>query len=489
MTALLHDRDPAATHSRGSGSVQALPQPRRARLPCLRRPPLRRRPCTVDAALKAHDWDGACNHLAAMRRAGRQPKLGSIMRWVRDADATGSEAQAARVICAVLRAAEPPPVGAAAPAGDADAGTIAGAAASRAQPGSGNGSDKDGAAAANGAGAAAEKRGLGPASAQPPVRRLPAWVPPEPTPHSAEQELGATTAAAVDADGAAPNSGTEAAGAAGLGSSGGSAAAVAAAGGAAALGGGPAANRGSAAGHAAAVPGGAPTSGSAGSGGGLATRRPPAYEIQRAAGAGGQDSFITGQPVRIYAYPPGSAVAFEAGRPPPLRAEVPHVPGAFVVVGALSKRECRQILDAGHALGYRGDVDYSFSGPAAAAVGGGGAGKAAAANGGGGSGSGASKAANDDGGGASGVSASAARAVAAAAAGLGPAAGKPAEGCVWLVDGSVLGPLYERVKALLPQELCGCRLAGINPRWRLYRWGFEASGLSSRACPAAGGSC
>ncbi len=33
------------------------------------------------------------------------------------------------------------------------------------------------------------------------------------------------------------------------------------------------------------------------------------------------------------------------------------------------------------------------------------------------------------------------------------------------------GPLYERVAHLLPQQLCGGRLAGLNARWRLYRYG------------------
>jgi hypothetical protein len=51
---------------------------------------------------------------------------------------------------------------------------------------------------------------------------------------------------------------------------------------------------------------------------------------------------------------------------------------------------------------------------------------------------------------------------------------------VWLVDDSVLQPLYDRVKHLLPQELGRGALAGINARWRLYRytpgrvWGCKA---------------
>jgi hypothetical protein len=404
----------------GRGAARRAARPERARggrrgaaRRCRRRryrltpdsPAAPRAPVPVDAALKAHDWGAAVAHLRAMRAAGRRPKLGSIMRWVRDADATGSEAQAARVICAVLQAAEPPPVGAPAAAAAVDGGAAPNAAAA-------NGGAAAAAAAANGGAAGAAAAGGGEAEPDgPPVRRYPAWVPPA---AAAAEGPGEAACAATDESAAAAASEAAAAETAAAGEAGGGPANAA------------------------------------------APRRPAFYEIQRAPGAGGQDSFVTGVPARIFAYPPGAAVAFDAAHPPPFRAEVPHVPGAFVIVGALSRRECRQILDAGHALGYRGDVDYSFN----AASGGGGGGAAAKGAAGGAA----------AGGGGGGGGASAARAVAAAAAGLGPSAGRPAEGCVWLVDDSVLAPLWRRVAALLPQELCGCALAGINPRWRLYRY-------------------
>ncbi|KIY94225.1 hypothetical protein MNEG_13738, partial [Monoraphidium neglectum] len=59
----------------------------------------------VSQALAARDWGAAVAQLDAMRAAGRPPKLGAVQRWVRDADAAGDEAVAARIICAVLRAA------------------------------------------------------------------------------------------------------------------------------------------------------------------------------------------------------------------------------------------------------------------------------------------------------------------------------------------------------------------------------------------------
>jgi len=64
------------------------------------------------------------------------------------------------------------------------------------------------------------------------------------------------------------------------------------------------------------------------------------------------------------------------------------------------------------------------------------------------------------------VQASAARGQAAGLVGL--PSGGPAAGCVWLVDSSILQPVYSRVAHLLPQVLGGGALAGLNARWRLY---------------------
>ena len=44
------------------------------------------------------------------------------------------------------------------------------------------------------------------------------------------------------------------------------------------------------------------------------------------------------------------------------------------------------------------------------------------------------------------------------------------DGCVWLADEAVGAPLLKRIQSLLPQSVDGCAPAGINLRWRLFRW-------------------
>jgi hypothetical protein len=168
---------------------------------------------------------------------------------------------------------------------------------------------------------------------------------------------------------------------------------------------------------------------------------------------------------------------------------VPFVPGAQCLLGVLSAAECKQIIAAAEAIGYNANVDYTFGG----ALGGDGGAEAG----------GQSEqrqqqqqqigeaaveedavappaaATTADAAAANGVASPAAAAAAqqqqSAARGhaaelVGMQQGGPAQGCVWLVDDSVLQPLYNRVKHLLPQELGGGALAGINARWRLYRY-------------------
>lgn len=185
---------------------------------------------------------------------------------------------------------------------------------------------------------------------------------------------------------------------------------------------------------------------------------------------------------------PAPLCRFDAQHPAPTALPVPFVPGALLLQGVLSPAECKQIISAAEAIGWHSDVDYTFGG-AAGDDGGrqqqqqhapdtppqaGGqqqaqqkeqqpqetqqqeqasAGAAAAA---------ADAAAADAGAG------SAARVLAAGLAGL--PQGTPAAGCVWLADDSVLQPLYDRVAHLLPQQIEGGAYAGINARWRLYRY-------------------
>lgn len=43
--------------------------------------------------------------------------------------------------------------------------------------------------------------------------------------------------------------------------------------------------------------------------------------------------------------------------------------------------------------------------------------------------------------------------------------------CVqWLADPSMLDPIYERCRPLLPASIAGCALRGINARWRMFRY-------------------
>ncbi|KAG2493296.1 hypothetical protein HYH03_008432 [Edaphochlamys debaryana] len=142
--------------------------------------------------------------------------------------------------------------------------------------------------------------------------------------------------------------------------------------------------------------------------------------------------------LKMYCTEPGTIQwADNASRPPVQRVEVPHVPGAFCLVGALSRHECAQIIACAEEMGYTVDPDYVMSASARA--------------------------------GAAGAGVSAHNASAARNGGSGGGE-RGAAGCVWLADESLQGPLYERVAHLLPQRLCGGDLAGLNCRWRLYRY-------------------
>lgn len=93
-------------------------------------------------------------------------------------------------------------------------------------------------------------------------------------------------------------------------------------------------------------------------------------------------------------------------------------------------------------MGYSMDADYAFGAPGGVAGGGGGGGGTAR-------------------------DAKAGTASSAARAAVG---GERAAGCVWLADASLTEPLWQRVRPLLPQKLGGGELAGLNARWRLYRY-------------------
>ena len=106
----------------------------------------------------------------------------------------------------------------------------------------------------------------------------------------------------------------------------------------------------------------------------------------------------------------------EQGERGPRRVDVPFVPGAFALVDVLSNAECADLIDAAEAAGYSPDEPVSAAGsdsPRAASL-------------------------------------------------------------VWLADEDTLDRIYSRCRRLLPAQLGGGELAGINARWRLYRYGQEA---------------
>ncbi len=124
---------------------------------------------------------------------------------------------------------------------------------------------------------------------------------------------------------------------------------------------------------------------------------------------------------------------------------VPGVPGALVVAGVLTRHECAQIVAASEAMGYTRDEPTLRGGGGAAS-----AGLASAA------GRSAGEAATTD-------------AVDAA-----PAAPQSAQdgidNCCWLVDDSIMAHVWARCAAHLPATAAGAPLAGINARWRLFRY-------------------
>ena len=45
--------------------------------------------------------------------------------------------------------------------------------------------------------------------------------------------------------------------------------------------------------------------------------------------------------------------------------------------------------------------------------------------------------------------------------------------CEWLVDESILGPIHQRILPLVNETVHGEKVAGVNARWRLFRYGKE----------------
>jgi pentatricopeptide repeat protein len=170
--------------------------------------------------------------------------------------------------------------------------------------------------------------------------------------------------------------------------------------------------------------------------------------------------------LNIYTAQPGM-VSFEdddAVAPHVTRHDVPGVPGAFMVSGVLTRGECAQLVAASEAMGYTRDEPTLRGGSGASSAG------VAAVAAGTGTGRSAGEApvpAAPEG------EAAAATAAAATAAAAGAASGSAQDGidnCVWLVDDSILSHIWTRCAPHLPPAVCGAALAGVNARFRLFRY-------------------
>lgn len=115
--------------------------------------------------------------------------------------------------------------------------------------------------------------------------------------------------------------------------------------------------------------------------------------------------------LRIYTSEPGTIRLSQGhGAEQVGRLDAPGIPGAFLLTNLLTPSECRQILRAAEAVGYAPDE---------------------------------------------------------------PATGSKsilAHAFVWLADEGLNRAIYQRCEALLPRELCGGAVLGINSRWRVYRY-------------------
>ncbi|KAG2450506.1 hypothetical protein HYH02_005007 [Chlamydomonas schloesseri] len=363
----------------------------------------------ISEAMNARAWEDAAQLLDMLEKqqsAGQAevPKLGAIMRWVRAADLAGTEATAAKLLAGIMRVAS----------GPQPAATAAGGA------GTGKGDGNGGEPSTSGQDAA---DGAATGGGAIPVRRFPPWRPPPAAGSGADGEAaGSSTSAstsAVTSNGATPNARTLAS--------------IAAA----------RAKFGSYKGRFGVVPLPAEYAGTNANGSTMTNAAAAAAAAAASATAQDGDRGAAtllpnvAKDLTMFCTEPDT-VKWEEGRPAATRVEVPFVNGAFVLVDALSREECAQLMACAEEMGYTVDPDYTFSAAARAAAAGSGlsgpSSSSAARNGGSGGGE------------------------------------RGAAGCVWLADESLQGPLYGRISHLLPQRLCGGDLAGINCRWRLYRY-------------------
>lgn len=123
--------------------------------------------------------------------------------------------------------------------------------------------------------------------------------------------------------------------------------------------------------------------------------------------------------LRIFATEPGAVTFIDDALVAPhvVATDVPDVPGAFVLRGVLTRHECAQLVAVSEAMGYSKDEPERKSASAQAA-----------------------------------------------------SAQDGIDNCCWLADDSVMSHVWARVRDALPASLFGCPVAGINARWRLFRY-------------------
>lgn len=139
----------------------------------------------------------------------------------------------------------------------------------------------------------------------------------------------------------------------------------------------------------------------------------------------------TGSEIKVRTYPPNS-ITFSSKNNSSYALSVPFVPGALLLANIFTPTECQQFIWAAENLGFQAGVDYSFN----------------------------SEFSVDS-------TLSTARFDAMQSSG---SVDRPAEGCFWLVDSSILDQVHQRVLPLLPQVWHQKALTGINARWRFYRY-------------------
>ncbi|KAJ3180199.1 hypothetical protein HDU85_004202 [Gaertneriomyces sp. JEL0708] len=116
----------------------------------------------------------------------------------------------------------------------------------------------------------------------------------------------------------------------------------------------------------------------------------------------------------MYTSAPGTISGLTPDGPPVRRINVPHVPGAFFLCDVLSRAQCREILFAAESVGFTPDAPIAGAAAEQSSI--------------------------------------------------------LAHNMFWLADTGLLEYIYSRCEPHLPSNIGGGNLAGLNARWRVYRY-------------------